>query len=54
MRDCVTHHYACECREERFRKLLEAANKVRPHFTDYQQHRQEFIELEKAIEGAKS
>ena len=25
-RQCVTHHYACDCREEKFKKL-EAENK---------------------------
>lgn len=25
MKECVTHHFACQCREERFRKVLELA-----------------------------
>jgi len=26
---CVTHHYACDCREEKFRKLEEENKKLR-------------------------
>ena len=25
-RECVTHHHACDCREEAFKKALEAAD----------------------------
>jgi hypothetical protein len=25
MKKCITHHYACDCREEKFKEILSAA-----------------------------
>jgi len=29
MRNCVTHHFACDCREDKFKKLEEENKKLR-------------------------
>ena len=29
MRNCITHHHACDCREEKFKKLEAALAEVR-------------------------
>jgi hypothetical protein len=28
MKECTTHHYACDCREAKFKKLYIAVNKM--------------------------
>jgi predicted transcriptional regulator YdeE len=28
MKECATHHYACDCREAKFKKLVEALEKI--------------------------
>ena len=28
MRRCITHHFACDCREEKFEKVIEAAKHI--------------------------
>jgi hypothetical protein len=28
-RECITHHYACDCREEKFRKLESENNRMK-------------------------
>lgn len=27
-RECITHHYACDCREAKIKRLTEAANEL--------------------------
>lgn len=28
MRECITHHFACDCREDRINKLVEALTQI--------------------------
>jgi len=38
MRECVTHHYACDCREEKFRKLEAESEKLKKAIEYSRQH----------------
>lgn len=49
MKECVTHHYACECREERFRKLLEAAKRYKEKYFDRAENQDELTDEAKAL-----
>lgn len=37
MRECITHHYACQCREAEFRKIEEENEKLKEKLADWQQ-----------------
>lgn len=49
---CTTHHHACDCREEKIKRLVQAARKAREMLNELKVYEMdEYEELKTALEA---
>ena len=54
MRNCITHHHACDCREEKFRKLEAAMAEAKRGFSEIRKYNGDTTRVRAEVEVALS